>query len=87
MGRYWVAAEGENLLLYTIPLDEAIDQGNGMPKFIRGSHKAGQTELARLSEDELELRLGDVLVWEGNIKFICSGTAGAAFMGIAWAAN
>jgi ectoine hydroxylase-related dioxygenase (phytanoyl-CoA dioxygenase family) len=75
------------LLLYTIPLDEVINQNNGMPKFIKGSHKAEQTELAQLPEEELELRLGDVLVWEGNIKFICSGTAGAAFMGIAWAAN
>ncbi len=83
-----MAEKDKNMLLYTIALDEVINQNNGMPKFIRGSQGVEETEeLAQLPEEELELRLGDVLVWEGSVKFICSGTAGAAFMGIAWAAN
>lgn len=55
-----------------------------MPTVIRGSHKAEQAESAVLSEQELELRRGDVLVWEGQTNFISPGTGGAAFMSIKW---
>lgn len=75
------------MLFYTISLDEVINQENGLPKFIKGSHKAERTTLVELSGEKLELHKGDVLVWEGQTKFVCSGTGGAAFMSIKWTTN
>jgi len=49
---------------------------------IRESHKAEQAESAVLSEQKLKLCQEDVLVWEGQINFIFSGTGEAAFMSI-----
>lgn len=85
-GRF-VAGKDQNVLFYTVPLDEKFNRDNGMPRYIEGSHQADPATLVQSSEKELEISQGDLLVWDGRVGFVCPGTGGAAVMIIKWTWN
>ena len=77
-------SNAQKVLFYTVPLDQTVNQSNGLPLYLGGSYGADPTLNTQSDYKGLELNQGDVLVWEGRTILRSIGAGGAAFMVFKW---